>query len=126
MADKEVRLVVPARPEYLRLARMLAAAVGSRAGLTLDEIDDLRIAIDEVMFAAVGPDGGEGQVALTFRLEATRIEVIGRSVFADGVASRGRPTALSDQILRAVLDEYSISPEPDGASFRLVKAGQGI
>ena len=34
----DVRLVVPAAPEYLRLVRLTAAALASRMGFTFDEV----------------------------------------------------------------------------------------
>jgi serine/threonine-protein kinase RsbW len=43
----EIRLIIPGKPDFLRLARLAAADAGSRAGLTFDEIEDLRIAVDE-------------------------------------------------------------------------------
>lgn len=42
-----VRIAVPADPSYLSLLRSAAASLGARLDLTLDEIDDLRIAVDE-------------------------------------------------------------------------------
>src|SRR3989475_12707102 len=50
----EVRLVVPAVPEYLRLVRLTAAGLASRMGFTFDEVEDLRIAVDELCFHLLG------------------------------------------------------------------------
>ena len=44
----EIRLIIPGKPDFLRLARLAAADAGSRAGLTFDEIEDLRIGVDEL------------------------------------------------------------------------------
>src|SRR2546425_981063 len=49
MSD-EVRLAVPATPEFVRLARVTAAGLASRLGFTFDDVDDLRLAIDELCF----------------------------------------------------------------------------
>ena len=62
----EVQLVVPAAPEYLRLARMTAAGLASRLGFTYDDVEDLRIAVDELCFVLVGTAGRPGTIALTF------------------------------------------------------------
>ena len=49
MAEQdEVRLTVPAMPEFLRLARVTATGLASRLGFTFDEVEDLRLAIDEL------------------------------------------------------------------------------
>ena len=40
-----VSLAVPARPEYLRLVRLAAADCGTRAELSIEDVEDLRIAV---------------------------------------------------------------------------------
>ena len=65
----EIRLIIPGAPEFLRLARLAAADAGSRAGLTYDEIEDLRIGVDELCHSVMRPDG-TGVVTLVFQLFA--------------------------------------------------------
>ena len=43
-----VHLVVPPSSDYLRTARLVAADAAVRAGLDCDEIEDFRIAVDEL------------------------------------------------------------------------------
>src|SRR5918999_3786480 len=71
----DVRLVVPAAAEYLRLVRLTAAGMASRLGFTFDEVEDLRIAVDELCFHLLGEDeidrtmelrysSGEGSISI--------------------------------------------------------------
>ncbi len=47
-ADRDiVLLVVPAHTSYLAVLRTATAGLAARLGMTLDEIEDLRIAVDE-------------------------------------------------------------------------------
>ncbi len=46
-AADEVVLRLPARPEYGRIARIGAASLGLRQGMSFGEIDDLRRVVDE-------------------------------------------------------------------------------
>ena len=117
--DTEVRLAVPATPEFLRLARLTVAGVASRMGFTYDEVEDLRIAIDELCFALVGTNGREGSIELRYSVHADDLVVVGIGAFADPIA----PTlsSLSRQILSAVVDEHEVAATERGPTFRLRK-----
>ena len=39
-SEDEVRLAVPARPEFLGLVRVTAAGLASRLGFTFDQVED--------------------------------------------------------------------------------------
>lgn len=117
----EVRLVVPAAPEFLRMSRIMAAGVASRVGFTLDEVEDLRIAIDELCFALVGARGRAGTIAIRYLLDGDTLAVEGMGHFTDGLGNEPTASALSKQILGAVVDECELGTGDDGPTFRLVK-----
>ena len=121
MATGEVRLEVPAAPEFLRISRIMAAGVASRVGFTLDEVEDLRIAIDEVCFSLVGAHGRTGTISLRYVLEDHQLSVEGTGRFSDGLGNEPVVSALSNQILAAVVDECDLSAGEEGPQFRLVK-----
>jgi len=121
VATGEVRLELPAAPEFLRISRLMAAGVASRVGFTLDEVEDLRIAIDEVCFSMVGPRGRAGTITLRYRLDADHLVVEGAGQFSDGLSNEPVVSALSNQILAAVVDECELSAGEEGPRFRLVK-----
>ena len=103
------------------MTRILAAGVASRVGFTLDEVDDLRIAIDELCFSLVGPNGREGTVTVRYRLLPDGLIVEGEGHFPDGSHHSALLSPLSMQILGAVADECQIEPGLEGPTFRLVK-----
>ncbi|HCA46455.1 MAG TPA: anti-sigma B factor RsbW, partial [Armatimonadetes bacterium] len=50
MPDRDagtVKIVLPSRPEYLLVARLATSGVGLRAELTVDDIEDLKVAVAE-------------------------------------------------------------------------------
>ncbi|TXR58102.1 anti-sigma regulatory factor [Quadrisphaera setariae] len=55
-----VELVVPAAPEYLSVLRTATAGLAARLDLTIDEIEDLRIAVDEACALVLGPQALDG------------------------------------------------------------------
>jgi serine/threonine-protein kinase RsbW len=119
MSD-EVQLVMPADPEFLRLARVTAMGLASRLSFTIDEIDDLRIAIDELVFGLIGTAGRPGRVTMRYSLQDSGLEVRGTGDFEDGAATPGL-TELSELILDAVADEHELAPDGPNPTFRLLK-----
>jgi serine/threonine-protein kinase RsbW len=124
MSD-EVQLVMPADPEFLRLARVTAMGLASRLSFTIDEIDDLRIAIDELVFGLIGTKGRPGRVTMRYAMLDGGLEVRGTGSFDDGVPTPGL-TELSELILAAVADEHELTPDGDQPSFRLLKLRSGV
>ncbi len=127
-AEEEVRLTVPATPELLRLARVTASGVASRLGFTYDEVEDLRLAIDELCFAVTGGKRQEGWVLMRYVVggDGDTLEVHGKASFA---APGPEPllNELSGAVLDALVDEHAVH-RGDGQgspSFRLVKRRSG-
>jgi serine/threonine-protein kinase RsbW len=117
----EVRLVLPASPDFLRLARVTASGLASRLGFTVDEVEDLRLAIDELCFALTGSEPPEGHVELRYRLLEGGLEVTGVGHF-NGTASLPLTlTDLSERILGALVDEHELSAQDGEPRFRLLK-----
>lgn len=121
----DVRLVVPASPEYLRLVRLTAAGLASRLGFTFDEVEDLRIAVDELCFHLLGEPGGDTEetgdprtMDLTYSAGTDAITIIGRTGLNGPVPE---PSELSEQILDALVDEHDVSGSDGMITFRLKK-----
>ena len=52
--EAPVVLVVPADPSFVRLARLVVSSLAADLAFDFDEIEDLRIAADELVSAAIG------------------------------------------------------------------------
>jgi serine/threonine-protein kinase RsbW len=123
---EEVRLTMPATPQLLRVARLTAAGLAGRLGFSVDEIEDVKIAVDELCFALVGSKGRAGSLTLTYRLGDRQLEISGEGTFsADGAEQAPAPSELSAQILAAVVDDHELSRDGDTMRFRLVKRRVG-
>ncbi len=99
----------------------MAAGVASRVGFTLDEVEDLRIAIDEICFSMVGARGRTGTITVHYLLNDEELAVEGMGRFSDDLGHEPHLSALSKQILAAVVDECELSAGEEGPQFRLVK-----
>ena len=119
----EVKLSVPATPEFLRLARVTATGLASRLGFTYDEVEDLRLAIDELCFTLIGSRGRPGVLRLRYLLAGPALEVEGVGEFDDD-SSTAEPALsdLSKQILAALVEFHDVTRNADGLpSFQLRK-----
>jgi len=83
-AGDQVRLVLPAEPDYGRLARIAASSLALRLGLTFAEIEDLRLAIDETVILLLRPEGGAGDITLEFTIEANALVVDASTTAGEG------------------------------------------
>jgi len=126
VAGEEVRLTMPATPQLLRVARLTAAGLASRLGFSFDEIEDVKIAVDELCFALVGSKGRAGSLTLVYRLADRELRIYGEGVFSDnGSGPAPAPSELSAQILAAVVDEHDITRDGETMRFQLVKRRVG-
>ena len=112
-----VRLSVPADPPFVQVARLAGSALGSRAGFSIDEVDDLRIAIDELAAVLVQAADTTGPLELTFELTGDGVRVLGQ------VESPAEPelSELTEKILDVVVDSYSVRSDGQLVSFECDK-----
>ena len=114
-----VELTLPARPDLLVLARMTVGAVAARAEMAVDDIEDLRLAIDELCLSAVGDrEGGRLELRYDWDPEEMLVSCTFRPSDSDGIYQKSvtdddladtlgqLPTDLSERILDALVDEH--------------------
>ena len=120
VTHEEVRLTMPAVPQLLRVARLTAAGLANRLGFSYDEIEDVKIAVDELCFVLVGSKGRDGTLTLTYTLDSETLAIEGVGDFGDSAVDPA-PSELSAQILSAVADEHEVARDGGEVRFRLVK-----
>jgi serine/threonine-protein kinase RsbW len=117
-ADTHVLVEFPARPEFLRLARLAAADLGSRAGFDYEEIEDLRIAVSEL--CAMISAEHDAAVSLSFALSRDSVRVEGSSPYP-GSMLLADDLELARGLVAAVVDEHDVSTDGGVARFSLLK-----
>jgi serine/threonine-protein kinase RsbW len=71
-----VELRVPADPAYLAVVRTASAGLGARLDLTLDEIEDLRMAVDEACALLLSNTSHDGEsLYCEFTIRRDRLDV---------------------------------------------------
>lgn len=113
--EARVVLTMPAQPRFLRLARLAVADAGTRAGFTVEDVEDLRLAIDELC----GPMMvGHGEIVLTLFSSDGCVEIQGNG------SEPSEPPAypdIAEAIIEAVVDDHCIATANGTRTFSATK-----
>jgi anti-sigma regulatory factor (Ser/Thr protein kinase) len=115
-SEPSVRLSIPASARFLSAARVVAAALGADSGLSIDDLDDLRLGVNEMVSALVDGAAPDARVELQFVATDGAVTVTG---VLDGGRAEGDAVAdeLTTRILDAVADHHAL----ESSSFVLTK-----
>lgn len=102
------------------MARLAASGLASIGGFDLDEIEDVRIGIDELCTAIVAVAPG-APIGVNLRLEGRAIEVEASADAPDGITEVLRANPLTDQLLNVVTDDHGWSWSQGRLTARLRK-----
>jgi serine/threonine-protein kinase RsbW len=117
-----VTIRIPASPAYVQVVRLVAAGLASRLKFTIDDIEDLKIAVDELCAYLTGTQGREGDLDIRFTVADDRIEIAGTGILAPGQRIRTDLTEFSQMILDTVVDSATLDRTNGSPSFSLVKS----
>jgi serine/threonine-protein kinase RsbW len=115
-----VELRVPADPAYLAVIRTATAGLAARLDLTLDEIEDLRIAVDEACALLLEHQSHPGhELSSSFTIHPNTLEVIVRG------PARALPdrTSFAWSVLEALVGQVETGVSGQGCWIRLVHTG---
>ena len=127
--DDAVHLSVPASTANLRVVRLVAASLATDLDFGVDEIEDVRVAVDELaavlldVHGAGDSDGSDGR-RLDVQLVAAdgALEVRGASAppaDTDGGAAEPTLHEVAAELLSLLVDEYEVGAEDGRWWFRL-------
>ncbi len=124
----DIELVLPLGHRYIATARVVAASVGADLGFDVDQIDDLRLAVDEAVAVVVdaAPEAGPGRIGIRFASDTGVLTVrVSATEVADATPlTRADIDPLALRIIEAVADEFEVA---DGALVihKRTSAGNG-
>ncbi len=105
----QIRLQLPAEPEYGRVARIAAAQLALRLGFSLHEIDDLRLAMDEAAVLLLGSEVSGKTLTIDYEAAESSIWVDARvDVNGDSVPLGDEALERFRELAGELLDEYTI------------------
>ena len=130
---RTVRLRIPARAEYIALARLALSGLADITALSAENVADLKLALTEAVSNSVrhAYAGGAGFVSIAYEVSG---KALGIEVVDDGAGfDPERPPPLEGEelsegglgiaIIRTIADEFEIQSRPGerGSRLRFVK-----
>jgi len=122
-ARERIELALPTEPELWALARLTASSVAARIDFGYDEIEDLRLAIDELCTACASGAGPLSRLHLCFESsdDSLRVECVVDHVttgprdedktLPDGTGDHD----LAEMILTELVEDHEIGPIVSGS-----------
>ncbi len=123
MSADQITLTVPCRAEFAKTVRMTASALVSRTAATYDDLDDVRMAAEEIFVFACDHASDDSQITVEFELAADEVSMKVRLEAADRSADEEveRRSAYASFILQSVTDHMEFSSDLEGQYLLVTK-----
>ena len=113
-----MQLRFPARLEYVRITRLVVSGLASQVPFTLDETEDVRIAVDELCSTVIDHAADDAEIVVSFQIDGSTIRMRTTAVSLDDEVELDE---LSEHILRATVDSHTVELEGDLVVARMEK-----
>jgi len=118
----EIRLSVPARADYVHVLRSVIASVAAKLDFSYDDIEDLRLAVDEACAYLLGLREGPTSLSLTITPSGRTVDVLAS---VDGAEAADRAQTLQASmvwhLLGALTDEARFEESAGHPGIRFTK-----
>jgi serine/threonine-protein kinase RsbW len=135
--SETVALTIPPHPRYLSLARLLVGGMGAQSNLTVEDIDDMKVAVSEAITNAIdhaylGEDKGE--IVVRYKPMAgelvVEVEDAGGGFDPDklepGAPPAGQEGGLGLYLVRELADQVKVESAPgSGTRVTIIKRAHG-
>jgi serine/threonine-protein kinase RsbW len=123
-----VELRIPNRPEWVAVARLTISAIANRLPFSVEDIEDLKLAIAEACTTVIQAGEGEGTIDIVCETDASELRIHvrderpGRSdVFAERSEASG-VEGLGVFLIQALMDEVRHTADPQtGTELVMIK-----
>jgi serine/threonine-protein kinase RsbW len=119
-----IELALPGDSRFMRLARLVASGVATTCGLPLEEVEDFRVAVDEVCATLIEAGGGS-PIRLSFTADIGTLVVTGTTQDVDHQGPDEDRLALSRQILDVIAESHQFSRTDGQARFTVITRLRG-
>ena len=119
LTEETITLTVPASLDYVRIVRLTTSGVASRLGFDIEDIEDLRVAVDELASIVIEHAAPE-DLQVVFKVRDGTLHIEGRAPVGKHA---GEPSVeeLTAQILAAVVDDYEVRIDSGRVCFSCLR-----
>ncbi len=123
MSSDVIRMTIPALLAYARLPRVAIAGLATRSGFSYDEVEDLRLAVGEVVQVLLDGADRDGSLTIAFTVERGHMDV---EVTSDEPAGRtdGVGEKLAEQLIAATVGPVEVTDEGRRIAFSMTTADE--
>ena len=118
-SDGSVALSLPADPRHLRLARLTASGFSADLGFSLDEVEELRLAVGEASALLVEHAAAGARLTVRYHDDDGELVVEGRCPADAGSPLTVDPVA--EAVLANTVDAFEVDRDGEANRFRLAK-----
>lgn len=106
--EAPVILCVPNDPSFLRIVRLVVASIASDLGFDFDEVEDLRIAADELVNLVMSASVPHSSIRVEIFLESHRM-LLRASGSVSNQAAAQELDPLAAQIVSALVESFDVA-----------------
>jgi hypothetical protein len=119
--ETTIELTLPARIDFFYLVRLHVAAVASRIDMTLEDVEDLHLAAEELCMSVLSqcrgvPDRLAVEIAWDDAVIGITCRLVGEEDHetpSGPWTNEGYPALLSNRILDALVDEHGVAADSE-------------
>ncbi len=117
-----VELRIPRKAEWVAVARLAVAAIASRMHFTIEEIEDVKLAVAEACTNAIQSADASNQIHIVCEADHAHLRVTVANANIEGAPAGAPPAPVEDDVrvdglgvflIRSLMDdvEYEVHPE---------------
>lgn len=112
-----VTLTIPSDTAYVAMARSVAASMSAQADLPIDQLEDVRLAVDEALSQVIADAPPDSAITCTYTVDGADLAIaVSGTSLSGAVPSTG---TFSWIVLRALVDDVSADVSDGTLTLRL-------
>lgn len=105
-----IELKIPSKPDYMSVVRLTSSAICCNAGLSIEDIEDIKVSIAEACINALNKSE---ELSIKFKIEKDKLTMKVKNVspYKDDAMDLNREIELGILIIKSLMDEVNFNEE---------------